>query len=201
MIKVSEFVDRQAQAIYFFSIESAVTNRWRNAKNAQNHNKFKIWCRLKGFSGLKWYVIRLITLFASTFYSSASPFPSVYIQFLPLRLFLFAIHHTIPCHIIFPSLSLSLSLSIYLTISISFSFSSFFGRSPSCFPFPKGNPLSPLFPQCDTVLEFSTTFSICYCDGVKVAPLRRNKGLRNALTVDERCTHNEFTRFTDRESL
>jgi len=94
-----------------------------------------------------------------------------------------------------------LSLSLYLSISISFSFSSFFGRSPSCFPFPKGNPLSPLFPQCDTVLEFSTTFSICYCDSVKVTPLYHNKGLRRALTTAERCTHKEFARFTDREIL
>ena len=34
MIKVSGFVDRQGQAIYFFYIESAVTNKWKNAKNA-----------------------------------------------------------------------------------------------------------------------------------------------------------------------
>ena len=92
-------------------------------------------------------------------------------------------------------------LSLSPSISISFPFSSFFGRSPSCFPFPKGNPLSPLFPQCDTVLEFSTTFSICYSDSVKVAPLYHNKGLRRALTTVERGTHKEFTRFTDREIL
>jgi hypothetical protein len=40
-----------------------------------------------------------------------------------------------------------------------------------------------LFPQCDTVLEFSTTFSICYRDSVQVAPLYGNKGLRHTLTA------------------
>jgi len=34
IIKVSGFVDRQGQVILFFSIESAVTNKRRNAKNA-----------------------------------------------------------------------------------------------------------------------------------------------------------------------
>ena len=139
-----------------------------------------------------YYFIPIYFLFLSV------PFSLCIYPILPLRLFLFAVHHTIPCHIIFPPLSLSLSL--YLSISISFSFSSFFGRSPSCFPFPKGNPLSPLFPQCDTVLEFSTTFSICYCDSVKVAPLYHNKGLRHALTAVERCTQKGDTLLTDPES-
>lgn len=93
------------------------------------------------------------------------------------------------------------SVSLSPSISLSFPFSSFFGRSPSCFPFPRGNPLSPLFPQCDTVLEFSTTFSICYCDSVKVTPLYHNKGLRRTLTAVERGTHKKFTRFTHREIL
>ena len=93
----------------------------------------------------------------------------------------------------------SASLSLSLTLSISFSFSCFFGRSPSCFPLSKGNPLSPLFPQCDAVLEFSTTFSICYCDSVKVAPLCDNNGLQHTLTTVESCTQMEYTRFTDRE--
>ena len=34
MIKVLGFVDRQGQVILFFCIESAVTNKRRNAKNA-----------------------------------------------------------------------------------------------------------------------------------------------------------------------
>lgn len=121
---------------------------------------------------ITYYFIHIYFLFLRV------PFPPVYIQFLPLRLFLFAVHHTIPCHIIFPFLSLSVShspasLAAHHLVS----------------PFPKGNPLTPLFPQCDTVLEFSTTFSICYRDSAKVPPLYGNKGLRHTLTRVECSTH------------
>jgi hypothetical protein len=131
---------------------------------------------------ITYYFIPIHLLFLSVPFSLCIyPFPST-----P---FLFAVHHTILCRIIFPP----------LTLSISFSFSCLFGRSPSCFPLSKGNPLSPLFPQCDAVLEFSTTYSICYCDSVKVAPLYDNNGLQHTLTTVESCTQMEYTRFTNQE--
>jgi len=76
-----------------------------------------------------YYFIRIYILFVSV------PFPSVYIQFLPLRLFLFAVHHTIPCHIIFPSLSLYLYLFFILQLlrSLTILFPISQGESPLAF--------------------------------------------------------------------
>jgi hypothetical protein len=126
---------------------------------------------LLGIAGLKCYFIQLITSFTSAFYSSAS-------------LFLLYISN---------SFHSDYSCLLYITQShvISF-FHPSLCLCRSCAspaarhlvsPFPRRNPLTPLFPQCDTVLEFSTTFSICYRDTAKVLQPYGNKGLRHKCLV------------------